>query len=542
MKRNGMCPICYIKKLFHRPSKITDLHHEPDYDAEASLTPPMGWSSWNTFKNNIDEDLIYETAVAMKEKGLLDAGYKYVNLDDCWQSSERDENGELQGDLTTFSRGIPDLVNRINSLGLKVGIYSSNGTETCEDLPASLGNEYKDALTFARWGIEYFKYDFCHNIRVSKYAPLIYGVTVAKRGEKDGTFYPAEQAHLMGLARYMREAKVPGGKYVSGLDANHGAMEYDNITVPEDGEYVLTVNVRKKGQYAKCLMIIVNDEDSYVLDIPSQKPYNVTARFQTVVKLIAGTNKIRLFNPIETKADSEMLQYRKMGKALVKATEKVAQDTNTQRKPITFSICEWGWGKPWVWGKTAGNLWRTTPDIRPVWSYLVNWMYEFNVKKYLSASVGHWNDPDMLEVGNGNLTYNENVAHFSLWCMMASPLILGNDLRSVSDDVLNIITNRDLIDIDQDPLGKQAKRLVKGSVDVLARPLFDGSVALCIFNKSGSTKGYKFDFDALCRDKYVALRQKDNYSITDLWSKEITSGKSISAKLPGHSVKVYRIK
>lgn len=542
MKRNGMCPICYIKKAFSRPSKITDLHDEPEYNPEASLTPPMGWSSWNTFRNNIDEDLILDTAVAMKEKGLIDAGYHYINLDDCWQSSLRDNNGELQGDLTTFSRGIPDLVKRVNALGLKVGIYSSNGTETCEDLPASLNNEYKDALTFARWGIEYFKYDFCHNIRVSKYAPLVYGITIAPVRQKESVFYPCSDAHLFGLARFMRDKRLPGGKYVSGLDANHGAMEYDAITVPEDGEYVLTVNVRKKGQYSKCLMLIVNDLDSYVLDIPPQKHYNVTARFQTVVKLNAGTNKVRLFNPVETKADSEMLQYRKMGKALLKATKTVAEETNSPEKPITFSICEWGWGKPWVWGKTAGNLWRTTPDIRPIWHYLVGWMYESNVKKYLSAGVGHWNDPDMLEVGNGKLTYNENVAHFSLWCMMASPLILGNDLRNVSDEVLSIITNKDLIDIDQDPLGKQAKRIVKGSVDVLARPLFDGSVAVCIFNKSCVTKHYKLELDKLCHDKYVNLRSKNIYSIKELWSGETDENHLITAVLPKHSVKVYKIK
>ena len=161
MKRNSMCPICFLKTVFTRPSKVGNVYPSEKYDNGTLTAPPMGWSSWNTFKNNIDEDLIYETAVAVKEKGLLAAGYDRINLDDCWHSSLRDENGELQGDLTRFAGGIGNLVKRINALGLKVGIYSSNGTLTCEDLPASLGNEYRDAYTFAKWGIEFFKYDFC---------------------------------------------------------------------------------------------------------------------------------------------------------------------------------------------------------------------------------------------------------------------------------------------------------------------------------------------------------------------------------------------
>ena len=175
MKRNGMCPICYLKKLFTRPSRVSDLYSNVEYKGGDAPTPPMGWSSWNTFKNTIDEDLIYETAVAMKEKGLLDAGYDRINIDDNWHSSLRDENGEVQHDLTKFAHGMKALVAKINALGLKAGIYSSNGTLTCEDLPAGYGNEYKDALTFARWGFEYLKYDFCHNVPIPKYAPLVYG-------------------------------------------------------------------------------------------------------------------------------------------------------------------------------------------------------------------------------------------------------------------------------------------------------------------------------------------------------------------------------
>ena len=164
------------------------------YSNGTALTPPMGWSSWNTFRNRIDEKLILETAEAMKASGLADAGYQYVNLDDCWQSSMRDENGRLQGDFANFPSGIPALVKSINELGLKLGIYSSNGSLTCEDLPASLGNEAIDADTFAEWGVEYFKYDFCHNVPIPMRAPYIEYICVSNADGSFETTVPADDA------------------------------------------------------------------------------------------------------------------------------------------------------------------------------------------------------------------------------------------------------------------------------------------------------------------------------------------------------------
>lgn len=539
MKRNGTCPICYLKRLIGIRENVTEIYDPTAYENGVALTPPMGWSSWNTFKNHIDEDLIYDTAKAMAESGLKDAGYTYVNLDDNWHSSLRDENGNLQGDLTTFAHGIPTLVKKINDLGLKVGIYSSNGTETCEDLPASLYHEREDALTFARWGIEYFKYDYCHHIKIPPYAPWVYGISVAKKGEKDATFYSAKDAVLSGSAKLWKDKITPNGYRVTGLDANGGAMEFNNVIVAEDGEYVVTIDIRKKGRYKKFLMVKVNDSDVYTVTFPDQKHYNNTARFQTPVTLKAGANKIRLFNPIGNRADSAMLQYQNMGKQLRLATKKVAKDTNSPEKPIVFSICEWGWNKPYKWGATAGNLWRTTPDIRPVWPWMISYMYRHNVKLHEYASVGHWNDPDMLEVGNGNLTYDENVSHFSLWCMMASPLILGNDLRSITPEVLGIVTNKNLIAINQDPLGLQCRRIKKGGVDTLIKPLADGSFALCFFNKYGGPKKATCSLRSL---EDYGLCFSEEYIVTDLWSgEELKVSDKLSTTVNKHGVKVYKI-
>ena len=180
-KRNKMCPFCYLRKMFAGAPKVSERQFPP-YENDVRKTPLMGWSSWNTFRNRISHELIVETAKAMKEKGLLDAGYGYVNLDDNWHSNLRDDNGEWQGDLVRFSKGIPALVKEVNGLGFKVGLYSSNGTLTCEDLPASLHREEADARTLAKWGVEYFKYDFCHNEKISSYAPLVYALEVAPLG------------------------------------------------------------------------------------------------------------------------------------------------------------------------------------------------------------------------------------------------------------------------------------------------------------------------------------------------------------------------
>ncbi len=541
MKRNNMCPFCYIRSLFTKKRPTSVKPNLDDFDNGVALTPPMGWSSWNTFRNRISEKLILETAQAMKDKGLIDAGYTYINLDDCWQSSLRDENGELVGDYETFPHGIQYLVKEVNKLGLKLGAYTSNGTLTCEDLPASLGREQFDAYTLAKWGVEYFKYDYCHHIPISKYAPLVYSVSVS---QFDGhpIEYSVHNAVLSGLARFMTDTKLPTGSYVSGLDANQGAITYNSIEVDEDGEYVLTINIKKKGAYEKYLIAKINDGEEYEILFPPQKTPNVTARFQVIVRLKQGRNVIKLFNPVTSNADSEMYQYIRMGKALKNASARVAKERNKKEKPIVFSICEWGWGKPYNWGAKAGNLWRTTPDIRPWW-WWIKLIYEHTVKLYKYASKGHYNDPDMLEVGNGKLSYNQNVSHFSLWCMMNAPLILGNDLRNMSDQVKSIVTNRNMIAINQDPLAKQAKRVKKGAVDVLAKPLADGSVAVCFFNKTAHAKSCKFNLNTLTTDEYVALSKKDEYSLKEQWSGQIaTTDGNVNAVLEKHQTKVFIVK
>ena len=522
------------------------------YENGVALTPPMGWSSWNHFRNRINEDLIYETAKAMKESGLVDCGYKYVNIDDCWQSSMRDENGRLQSDFNSFPNGIKSLVERVNELGVKLGIYSSNGTLTCEDLPASLGYEATDADTFAEWGIEYFKYDFCHNIPIPSLAPKIEKIIVSKTGEVSGKDYGIEEAVLTGDAKIVDDPKLLSGKYITGLSSNSGACEFANVTVEDDGEYILTLCIRKKSNSNKYAEVLVNGTDIYKTMLPATKSFTADGRHQLKIKLNAGVNSIKIYNPIASRQDSAAIQYTNMGRELKRATKEYAEKNGCEEKPIVFSICEWGRNFPWRWGAHAGNLWRTTLDIRPTWTSVLG-IYELNVLLNKYSGVGGWNDPDMLEVGNGSLAYEENKTHFTLWCMMAAPLILGNDIRRfINDDgsvdteneTYQIITNKELIAVDQDALGIQCHRVkTNGAEDVLVKPLVNDEFALCFFNKASTPSQMEYLISDVLTKSFVTTPFAEKYVIRDLWSKEeFVSADNVKADVPAHGIRMFKVK
>lgn len=522
------------------------------YSNYGALTPPMGWSSWNTFRNKINEDLIYDTAKALKESGLADCGYIYVNIDDCWQSSMRDANGRLQSDFVTFPSGIKALRERVNDLGLKLGIYSSNGTLTCEDLPASLGHEAIDADTFAEWGVEYFKYDFCHNVPIPSKAPKIEKITVSAKGSSTEKVYLAKDAVLNGGAKIVKEDSLPSGKYIDGLSYNGGSCEFKNVVADSDGEYILTFCVFKKTNSNKYVEIVVNGSDVYNTVFPPSKGFTPEGRHQVAVKLKEGVNSIKIYNPVASRQDSAAIQYTKMGAELVRATKEYAEKNGIPEKPIVYSICEWGRNFPWRWGRKAGNLWRTTPDIRPSWGSVVG-IYEINVLLYRYAGVGSWNDPDMLEVGNGSLTFEENKSHFTLWCMMAAPLILGNDIRKfiksdgsvdTENPTLRILSNKDVIAIDQDALGVQCRRIrTNGAEDVLIKPLENNELAVCFFNKANSSTKMDVNINEIISKSFIATPAADEYIAQDLWSGEKLNVKNkISAEVPGHGVRIFKVK
>ncbi len=550
LKGKKICPLCVAKKAI----AATQVHvaEVEKYDNGVALTPPMGWSSWNTFRNSIDEKLIKDTAEAMKKTGLLDAGYKYVNLDDCWQSSMRTPDGKLQGDLTRFPRGMKPLIEEINDLGFKVGLYTSNGTLTCEDLPASLYNEAVDADTLAEWGVEYFKYDFCHNEAIPTIAPSLIKITLGKPGEEDFIEMQAEHGIVLKGAKVVADEKVENGYMVSNLCGGLGELLFDNIDVPEEGEYSLTLVFRKGGNMRKFLVCLVNGEKEYDCFFPSSKGFTPDGRLQIVVKLRKGINTLKFYNPVASRMDSAQRQYTNMGKELKRATKEFAEKNGTPEKPICYSLCEWGMNQPWKWGNKAGNLWRTTHDIQPNWMSMLL-IYEFNVRLYKYAGIGSWNDPDMLEVGVGQLNMEENRTHFSLWCMMAAPLILGNDIRKFlnpdgtvdeENKVLGILKNKDLIAIDQDKRGIQAKRIFTDGVsDILVKPLENHELAVCLFNKSNKPKAMSISLSKLHSDPFVDLPIRNSYEATNLWENDtFTLTDKIDCNVAPHGVKVYRIK
>ncbi len=546
-KKKGICPRCEAKKAI---SKIKQNYvNDFPYDNGTCLTPPMGWSSWNCFRNKINENIILDIAKAIKASGLAEAGYVYVNLDDCWQSSMRDENGRLQGDLGTFPHGIKHLAEKINSLGLKLGIYSSNGTLTCEDLPASLNHEKIDADTFAEWGIEYFKYDFCHNVPLPTAAPYIDSIAISGNGIEDELVYKAADAALSGEAKAVYEDN--GNSYVKGLCSGIGTVTFNDVEVPKAGNYVFTLVMKKYDSDAKYCVATVNGADKYEILIPECKAYSRDGRHQIKIDLKKGKNVISITNPVGSPQDSAALLYERMGRELKRATKEYAEKNNCDEKKILFSICEWGKNHPWKWGGSAGNIWRTTPDIFANWMSVVG-IYETNVKLGKYARPGAFNDPDMLEVGNGNLTFEENKSHFTLWAMMASPLILGNDIRTfikpdgtVDKDsrVLQILTNKDIIGIDQDVLGIQCKRVKTNVItDILVKPLASNEVALCFFNKGLGKAKMSYTVDEIRNIVDVTLPKSSKYACKELWSGEITETENvISAEVPSHGVAVWKI-
>ena len=363
------------------------LHTVPDNGL--ARTPPMGWNSWNLFAGKVDDPTVRTIADAMVSSGMRDAGYIYVNIDDTWQGV-RDGSGNLQ-----TNHKFPDmkaLADYVHSKGLKLGIYSGPGLRTCANYPASYGHEEQDAKTFAAWGIDYLKYDWCS-----------------------------------------------------------AAMTY--------------------------------------------------------------------------KDDKLQPVYQKMGEAL-----------ETTGRPIVYSLCEYGRGKVETWGpQVGGNLWRTTGDIRDQWSSMIGNIEE-QVPTAPYAGPGHWNDPDMLEIGNGHMTDDEYRTHMSLWALTAAPLLAGNDIRSMTDATKAILMNKEVIAVDQDALGKQASPVKNGDLESWVKPLADGGVAVGIVNLGDSAA------TATVRSSDLHLAGKVK-SARDLWAHQDVkfTGDGYSATLPSHGVLMLRV-
>ena len=367
-----------------------------------AATPPMGWNSWNKFACKVNENVVRQAADAMVSSGMKDAGFQYIVIDDCWQTS-RDKGGNIVVDSQNFPSGIKALADYVHSKGLKFGIYSDAGTKTCQGRPGGRGYEFQDARQYAAWGVDYLKYDWCNT--GTQDAPASYGL--------------------------MRQA----------LDA-------------------------------------------------------------------AG-------------------------------------------RPIVFSICEWGKNKPWLWGNGIGNLWRTTGDIQDRWGGSEKWpdgsccsngvlaIVDQQVGLESFAGPGHWNDPDMLEVGNGGMTITEYRSHFSLWSILAAPLIAGNDLSNMTPEIHDILTNKDVISVDQDPLGREGRRVRKdGDLEIWAREMAGGNRAAVLFNRSTSEQQITLNWEDLGYPSHLPAAVRDLWDHKDLG--KFTG--SFSARVPSHGVVMVMVR
>ncbi len=374
-----------------------------------TLTPPMGWNSWNCWGLSVDQNKVAAAANAFISTGLADHGWTYINIDDGWeipfssQLPKRDSHGNILA-----NEKFPDmkkLGKEIHTFGLKFGIYSSPGESTCGGYTASYGYEDLDAESYAGWGVDYLKYDWCSYSKIAK-----------------------------------------------------------------------------------------NDSISELM-----KPYFV-----------------------------------------------MRESLNKIDRDIVYSLCQYGMGDVWKWGdKVGGNLWRTTGDITDTWESLKS--IGFNqVDDADYSKPGNWNDPDMLIVGRlgwgknfhyTNLTPDEQYTHISLWALLSAPMLIGCDLDKLDPFTLNLLTNDEVIAVDQDPLGYQARQIIKtDSIQVWVKKLESGQFAFGIFNLSGKSINYKLSF------KEIGLPQ--NITLINLWSqKNIGKFKdNYKTIIPSHGVKLLKTK
>jgi len=456
-----------VKNALGKTSEMISFEVGP----QICLTPPLGWNSWNCFNVGIDESKIRGAADAMVKTGLIDHGWTYINMDDRWEG-QRDAQGHI-----TSSAGFPDMkgmVDYIHEQGLKVGLYSSPGPFTCAGAPGSYQHEDQDARTWAHWGIDYMKYDWCSYQENE----------ILRRAEGFEKALPADAAAIKALAKQQYDNTV-AWRLAGDL---HGDAQHEARQKLEAANNVLNTQIEKL--YDHC-------------------PYPLHGEINT---------------------ETDKAPYRIMRASL----DKVDRD-------IVYSFCQYGMGDVQTWGaEIGGNTWRVTGDIGPTWPSIQEHGFELNPDLAKWANPGHWNDPDMLEVGNGDLTPDENYTHVTQWCMLAAPLLIGCDMTKISPFIVSLFSNDEVLAVNQDALGKQGtllKRDAAEKTEVWTKPLVDDSMALALYNRGDAPA-----------DVSVAASELPIYGPTgafvrDLWRQKDLGviGDKLTAHIGPHGAELYRI-
>ncbi len=548
-----------IKRWLITPS-VVDISMANNKEYNRIETPPMGWSSRKVFAGDISCEKLQEIAKAMSDKGLIESGYNMINIDDGWQSVQRTHEDAITADKSKFPNGITDFICNCNKLGASVGLYAACGDSSKLGLIGSQFHEVDDAITIAKSGVSRLNYNFSNHRYASVIAPVISGINVQLSSEKCGKRSQDEHAkniiesidnncvksewldlskgEVIGLAK-VKENKAEDGKYlVVGLSKSNGSFSI-KYNAEICGEYDIYIVVKANHGREKMIVVAADDIEYKIINEPVHEKGISTYCLSAKLHLVKGENTLTFTNPVRTKKDSVKLYYNRMATALKKVANDISIENNASKPPIIYAICDNGKSKPHQWAKGVCNSWETTRSITNKWERIKR-VYVKNSALYAYASVDGWNDPDILEVGNGKLTSVQNKAHFSLWCMMNAPLILGTDVRYISDSLLEIVTNKQMIAINQDRLGKQAKVVRKGAIDMIAKPLSGGDIAVCIFNKTSVKGFYNFSLASLIKDAYVQLPNSSSYTAREVWSnRDQTVTKSLCGSIDKDDVHVF---
>lgn len=534
--------------------------------------PAMGWNSWNAFGSGNTAELTQIMADKIIELGLDQLGYQYIVLDDGCYKSER-INGQLSNETKKFPDGFKALSDYIHSKGLKFGMYNDIGTNLCAGAAVgTCGYEDTDAQSYIDWGVDFLKVDNCYylwdNATFSDasnakyvYAPNIKSLRIVGNGfEKN--YSAISDGVLIGSGTKVQDDYVTGIGTFDGTNVGvtpvgemSGELIFD-AEIPVSGNYSIYITYAT-GEEVCCgswLQLAANDNLIYDDFLLATEGTTTFAESDAITAtLVSGTNRIRIMN--HRRQENTLNSYAALLDGLNKANS--AHD-------IIFSICEWGKTQPQNWGYKVGDSWRILNDI----TFQVgadgdpgkgSWYDEgtpsvtsqYNKCVVMDEFAGldkGWNDPDMMMIGMNGLTETMCRTHMAMWCMMNSPLMLGLDLRRVEkgDTLHNIIANKELISLNQDALGIQAKRIYTTTLstspdtdyimdnnrcDILAKPLADGSIALCFINLSDKTWNDSIgvtvnDIVKMIGNKMVnadSFAKAGAYAITNLWTGKIST-------------------